>query len=99
MCPEAKVTALDNVSGLVLVHGVDVGNCNKLGITLAPLVRNADQIRVSLLAVLSNGLGVVVGVALEERLGVAAVVDVDLGDGVVDFGILASFAHFGLQPG
>lgn len=70
LCPEVDVASLNQVSSLVLVHLIFVGNIDELVITEALGVSDVGEVRVSLLAVLADDGGVIKVVLLEELFGV-----------------------------
>ena len=67
-------------------------------ITLATFVSNTGQVRVPLLAILSNNLAVVVLVLTQEPLWVVVRVNVDFGEGIVSGWFIDTFVDTGLQP-
>jgi len=98
--PEGLILPLYQVPGLHSVEEVFVGNFDELLVTLSPcsLVSSEGEVRVPLLAVLTDDLGVVVLVVDEEALWVLVDVDVDLSQGVVECRLLDSFVVPLLEP-
>lgn len=70
LCPEVNVASLNEVSSLMFVHLVLVGDIDELVVTEALGISNIGEIRISLLAVLADNSGVVKVVLLEEFFGV-----------------------------
>lgn len=54
LCPKLWLSAFNQVTSLLLEHGVVVGNDNKLIVTEPFRIRNVGQVRVPRLAELSN---------------------------------------------
>ncbi|KAI6757104.1 hypothetical protein HG531_002929 [Fusarium graminearum] len=95
--PELSIGALQEVSSLSPVHGVLVGDVDKLKIILALGVGDVGQVGITLLTVLSNSKGIVLVVLLEELLGVVVGVDIDLGKSVVHSLLLVTSLESGLE--
>jgi hypothetical protein len=96
--PEFEPSPLDEVTSLVLEHLVVVGDGDELVVAEAFGVGDVGEVRVALLAVLSDDERVVDVVLLEERLRVLVRVDVDLGESVVDGGLLLTGGDLGFEP-
>lgn len=99
LSPKIRLTPLDEVPRLLLEHRVLIGDRNKLVITEALCVRNVGEVWIPLLAEFTDDQRLVKVVLLQERLGVAIAVDVDLGQGVVHGRILRAGLHPSFQPG
>ena len=90
---------LEQRTCLQLEEGVAVGAVNELIIALATFERNACEVRVSLLAVLTDNNCVVVRVLLQEVLRVVVCVDEDLAHRVVNLGVGGTLSDEQLQEG
>lgn len=99
--PQVVVHALHQVASLILEQTVVVGHADQIIVasTTRATVREEGEERVHLLAELTNHLAVVERILQQELLSVLVVADVDLSDGVVELGVLASFLQASLQPG
>jgi hypothetical protein len=62
LSPQLHVSSLDEIPRLRLEEGVLVADCDQLLIALAPLVGDARQVGVALLAVASDNLAIIVRV-------------------------------------
>ena len=98
LSPKIRLTPLDKVPRLLLEHRVLVGDRNKLVVTEALCVRNVGEVWIPLLAEFTDNQRLVKVVLLQERLGVAVAVDVNLGQGVVHGRILRAGLYTSLQP-
>mmetsp|Transcript_34688 Transcript_34688/g.90757 ORF Transcript_34688/g.90757 Transcript_34688/m.90757 type:complete len:398 (-) Transcript_34688:1395-2588(-) len=98
--PEVGALALNEVARLQPEEPVLVGHVHELLVAGAPgaLVGRVREVRVAILAVLSDDGGVVEGVGLQELLGVAVRVDVDHRDSIVQVGVLVALRHPRLEP-
>jgi len=101
LSPKWFALTLNEITSLHTVEVVLVGDLNELIIALAPstLIGSEGQIRVLVLAVFTDHVTVIELVVDQEALSIfAATVDVDLGESVVERGLLNTFFITGLEP-
>mmetsp|Transcript_102832 Transcript_102832/g.290759 ORF Transcript_102832/g.290759 Transcript_102832/m.290759 type:complete len:976 (+) Transcript_102832:1169-4096(+) len=98
--PELGALALHKVASLQTEEPVSVRHVDELLVAGTPcaLVGSVGKVRVAVLAVLAHGRGVVEGVVLQEGLRLTVGVNVDLGDAVVQVGVLVTLCHPRLEP-
>src|SRR5579871_6913743 len=72
----------------MLKHLILVGDLDELRVILSLLICDKSQIRISFLTVFANCKRIVQTVLLEEFLGVIVAVDVNLGKGIINSGVL-----------
>lgn len=58
--PQCRVSSMNQITCLVLEHGVLICDVDKFIVTLSLLVTNISEVRISLLAVLSNEARIIV---------------------------------------
>ena len=74
-----------------------ISHLDELLVTLSPLVGNTGEVGVSLLAIASDNLAIVVLVLAEEAFRIVVAVDIDLGQSVVCGWFLVAFMDTGLE--
>ncbi|CAI6082879.1 unnamed protein product [Clonostachys chloroleuca] len=97
--PQLAVRALKEVTCLSPVHGILIGDIYQLQVILALGVGNVCQVGVTLLAVLSDGEGIVLVILLEELLWVVVRVNVDFGQSVENGLLCVASLQGGLKEG
>ena len=98
LTPKIRLTPLNKVPRLLLEHRVLVGDRDKLVVAEALRIRDVGEVWVPLLAEFSDDQRLVKVVLLQERFGVIVAVDINLGQGIVYWGILRTGLDPSLQP-
>jgi hypothetical protein len=98
--PKSFILSFNEVPCLKSVKVVSVCDLNEFIVAFAPssLVSSVSEIRISLLAILTNNLGIVVLVVNEEVLRIFVDVDVNFGQSIVECWFLNSFIVSRFKP-